>query len=253
MNRAQLANQAIPDLDVMAGECGQDFVIEFSIFFLLKEADGLAVHDGSCLDDVVGDEGTAPAIAIRCPGADDEPVRVGAGARGVACFEVPPRPDAALRTGDRADTPSSSHRGQPIQVSPMHYTPGKGPPPRVLVIMAEQWPRALLRAALEDAGYDAVGARSVLEAMRQEVVVPDRGAVGLIVIDRPVVAGAESSLAELNRRFGTPIAMLLTSAVGHAPEGPWKAILRRPVSIGQVVQAVRERLPLAATGSGSID
>jgi len=31
------------------------------------------------------------------------------------------------------------------------------PPPRILVVSGEQWPRALLRAQLDEAGYDAIG------------------------------------------------------------------------------------------------
>ncbi|HYT63063.1 MAG TPA: hypothetical protein VEL50_04145 [Gemmatimonadales bacterium] len=32
------------------------------------------------------------------------------------------------------------------------------PPPRILVVSGEQWPRALLRAQLDEAGYDPIGA-----------------------------------------------------------------------------------------------
>lgn len=39
------------------------------------------------------------------------------------------------------------------------------PPPRVLVVSGEQWPRVLLRAQLGEARYDAIGARTLSEAL----------------------------------------------------------------------------------------
>ena len=40
------------------------------------------------------------------------------------------------------------------------------PPPRILVVSAEHWPRALLRAQLDEAGYDAIGAGTLSRALR---------------------------------------------------------------------------------------
>lgn len=50
--------------------------------------------------------------------------------------------------------------------------------------MPEHWPRALLRAALREAGYDAVGAPGLSGALRYRAAAPDRGPVRLVVIDR---------------------------------------------------------------------
>jgi hypothetical protein len=131
--------------------------------------------------------------------------------------------------------------------------PGNVPPPRVVVAMAEQWPRALLRAALLEAGYDAVGARSVAEALAQGRGDPERDPIKLLVVDRPVLVGAERFLEELVSLHGRPICLLVAPAGEVAPEGPWREVLRRPVSIGEIVEAVRRHLPLASTGSGSIE
>src|SRR4051812_45044558 len=47
---------------------------------------------------------------------------------------------------------------------------------RVLIVMAAQWPRALIRAALQETGYDALGARDLDEALTYPVDEAGRGA-----------------------------------------------------------------------------
>lgn len=122
------------------------------------------------------------------------------------------------------------------------------PPPRIIVIMDDQWPRALLRAALLEAGYDAVGARSVSEALAQPLRDPERGPVRLVVIDRHDVAHHERALDELLGLHGGPIALLLSSAGEATPAGPWDYVICRPVSIGEIVAAIQVLLPLASSG-----
>src|SRR3954470_19927901 len=68
---------------------------------------------------------------------------------------------------------STSRRTPPTPPPPL--------PPRVLLVMPDQWPRALLRAALRDAGYDAVGAPGLSAALRYRPAVADRGPVRLVV------------------------------------------------------------------------
>jgi len=122
-----------------------------------------------------------------------------------------------------------------------------------MVIMDDQWPRALLRAALLDAGYDAVGARSVSEALAQTPADPERGAVRLVIIDRPVLAREDTPLADLLGAHRNPVTLLLAPAGESAPPGPWSQIIHRPVSIGDMVRVIRSLLPLTSTGSGSIE
>jgi hypothetical protein len=113
-------------------------------------------------------------------------------------------------------------------------------PARVLLIMPQQWPRALLRAELREEGYDAIGARNLSEAGRHPATDPERGPVGLVLVDDAALSpGREELLEPLLARHGRPPAILLARA-GHAvPGGPWTRVLQRPVRIEDIVQAVR--------------
>ena len=77
------------------------------------------------------------------------------------------------------------------------------PPPRILVVSAEQWPRALLRAQLDEAGYDAIGAGTLSRALRHPLDDPERGPVRLIVLDSGAVA-AELAAVEDGRLSRSP-------------------------------------------------
>jgi hypothetical protein len=125
------------------------------------------------------------------------------------------------------------------------------PAPRVLLILPEQWPRALLRAALREIGYDAVGAPGLRGALRYRATAPDRGPVRLVMIDQAALgrpdAGAE--LTALIDRHGGPELILIAKS-RQAPLPPpageiaWGRIVRRPVSIAELVDAVRAVVPL---------
>jgi len=119
--------------------------------------------------------------------------------------------------------------------------------------MREQWPRALLRAALREAGYDAVGARSLSSALRFAEPEAGRGAVGLIVLGQEALAPADrQNLEPLQRATHAPV-LLVASAGNPVEEGPWLQVLRRPVSIGELVRAVERVLPLPAEDRHPID
>jgi DNA-binding response OmpR family regulator len=130
-------------------------------------------------------------------------------------------------------------------------------PPRVLLVMPEQWPRALLRAALREAGYDALGASGLATALRYPTRSPDRGLVRLILIDQAALADEESAtlLNALFRRHGNPAPVLLARAMPAHPLPPaaaparWRRVIRRPASIAELVAAVQALLPLPP-GSG---
>jgi len=117
--------------------------------------------------------------------------------------------------------------------------------PRILIVMAEQWPRALLRAALREAGYDAIGTRSLSGALAHPTHAPDRGPVGAIVLDaatidaEPAVA-SRGAIAELVGRHAAAPVVLLASAVRADPPGHWARVIRRPFAIEDVVRAVEE-------------
>ena len=119
--------------------------------------------------------------------------------------------------------------------------------------MPEQWPRALLRAALREVGYDALGAPGLAGALRYRVEAPSRGPVRLVLVDQAALQGDEALafLTNLLHRYGHPPTILLARAVAMSeppaqPEpAPWTRILRRPVSIDGIVAAVRDLLPLS--------
>jgi hypothetical protein len=116
-----------------------------------------------------------------------------------------------------------------------------------LVVLPDQWPRALLRAQLREDGYDAVGARNVEEALTYRPEVRGRGTVRLVLVDGDALEG-ETGIEDLLARHGNPPAVVLIHATQQVPPGPWARVIRRPESIAGIVSVVRELLPL---GSGT--
>jgi hypothetical protein len=115
------------------------------------------------------------------------------------------------------------------------------------VVSAEQWPRALLRAELREAGYDAIGATTLSRALRHLPDDPGRGRVRLIVVDARAAAAERGALA-LVQRDSPRVQLVLVAGTGplSPARGPWAATLRRPVSIGDIVATVRRLVPLPA-------
>jgi hypothetical protein len=127
-------------------------------------------------------------------------------------------------------------------------------PPRILIVMEDRWPRAMLRAALLEAGYDAVGARTLLEASECPVQAPERGPVRLVIVDQHVVSGETAGLLpSLLNRLGQPTTVLIASTASSTPEGPWQVIIRRPASIGDIVEAVGSLLRPAESRDGRLE
>jgi hypothetical protein len=126
-------------------------------------------------------------------------------------------------------------------------------PPRVLVIMPEHWPRVHVRAALREAGYDAIGARTLTGALAHAARERSRGPVAAIVLDAAAaVRGNPAALDRLRLRHHAPL-VLLTSAVTSPPPGDWARTLRRPFTVGDVVRAVSELAPLPPGRRGPLD
>ena len=116
-------------------------------------------------------------------------------------------------------------------------------PPRVLVVSDEQWPRALLRAQLREAGYDAIGAGTLSRALRHPPHDPERGPVRLVVVDGGAAAAEPEALERARRRY-PDAAFVLVHRAGPVPPGPWAAALQRPVTIGEIVATVLRLFPL---------
>lgn len=127
--------------------------------------------------------------------------------------------------------------------------------------MPEQWPRALLRAALREAGYDAVGAPGLAGALHYRATAPGRGPVRLVLIDQDALGGPGSGreLTALIGRHGGPELVLLAKGGPSAPlppaarEAVWRRIVRRPAGIAELVDAVRAVQPLAPEGRRPLD
>jgi hypothetical protein len=126
-------------------------------------------------------------------------------------------------------------------------------PPRVLLVMPAQWPRALLRAALRELGYDASGTRALKGALHQAAPEAGRGPVRLVVLDQDALTTADGrQLEELRRITSAPI-VLLAPVMRRVPEGPWTRVVRRPVSIGSLVRVIETLIPLAPEARQPID
>lgn len=136
----------------------------------------------------------------------------------------------------------------------MEGDPTAAPPPRVLIVMPEQWNRALLRAALREEGYDAIGSRGVREAFRVRPDDPTRGPVQLLIVDQDAISGAAATLAPaLVRRLQQPGTVLIRRVTKATPAGEWDRVLQRPVSVEDVVTATRALLPLPRAARHPVD
>ena len=99
----------------------------------------------------------------------------------------------------------------------------------IWIIDCEHWPRALLRAELIERGFDAVGYARAADAVPSRF--PDAIVVELRGVNREEVA-------ELFK-IGVPvIGIASTPAPDWIEEFQWGALLRRPVSIGEIAEAV---------------
>ena len=102
----------------------------------------------------------------------------------------------------------------------------------VWIIDPEQWPRAMLRAELIERGFDAVGYLSVADAVAQ------LGARFPDVIVTELRGANRDDVAQLFQ-IGVPVI-----GIAGLPEPEWlsdfkwAALLRRPVSIGEIADRI---------------
>jgi hypothetical protein len=126
-------------------------------------------------------------------------------------------------------------------------------PPRILLVMPTQWPRALLRAALREGGYDAIGTRTVRGARTLVASDEGRGPVRLILLDQDALTeDAREDLDQL-RRASDAAMVLLAPATRRASEGSWTGVLRRPLTVGELAHAIKRLVPLAPAARRPID
>src|SRR5512138_368335 len=134
----------------------------------------------------------------------------------------------------------------------MLNTPDERLPPRILVVMPEQWPRSLLRAELIEAGYDVLGARDRMEADHLLEGSGDRGPVRMVLIDQAAVSAQAGDAGAWGQLAPGALHVLLASGLGQVPDGPWSKVLRRPLRLGEIVAAVSASVPLSESGGGQI-
>ena len=102
----------------------------------------------------------------------------------------------------------------------------------VWIIDTEQWPRALLRAELIERGFDAVGYETVRDAIDSLPVRPP----GIIVVD---IKGQPLPLVERLLAIGVPVIVVGgIPDINDLPAREWAAVFRRPVSLGEIADAV---------------
>ncbi len=113
----------------------------------------------------------------------------------------------------------------------------------VWVIDANQWPRALLVAELTERGYDVSGFAGIAAAL---LALPSREAAQplLALLE---LAGIEAEPSDLRQLLARGIRLVgicdARSARGRlAAELPWSALLRRPCTIGEIVDRVESLL-----------
>jgi VIT1/CCC1 family predicted Fe2+/Mn2+ transporter len=81
----------------------------------------------------------------------------------------------------------------------------------------------------------------------------ERGPVRLIVLDQDALTyGDGQDLEALRESAGAPV-VLLAPVMRRPPEGPWARVFHRPVSVGALVRAIEELVPLAADARRPID
>ena len=111
----------------------------------------------------------------------------------------------------------------------------------IWIIDAEQWPRAMLRAELIERGFDAVGYVTVRDAIESLLLRPPHA----IVVD---LRGQPLALVERLQTIGVPILIVAgTPEINDLPKERWEAVMRRPVSIGDIA----DRIGAMVRGSGA--
>jgi len=106
----------------------------------------------------------------------------------------------------------------------------------VWIIDPEQWPRALLRAELIERGIDAVGYLRAGDALAQ---------LGSRFPDLIVVDLRAATRDEVSQLFQAGVPVIAIAGIPESPwisEFPWSAVLRRPISIGEIADTVKSRI-----------
>jgi DNA-binding NtrC family response regulator len=129
---------------------------------------------------------------------------------------------------------------------------------RIWVVDAEHWPRAYLLAELTERGYDVTGFETARDAVVRAIVASDQRPA-LMVIDLHGQSSDHKALDALVRQEIPTVAIAGTTTAAATPvtadgvigDHPWAATLRRPLTIGTIVEAVSRLLSAPARSRGS--
>jgi hypothetical protein len=119
----------------------------------------------------------------------------------------------------------------------------------VWIVEREHWPRACLRAELIERGHDAVGFETVNDLLVALATPRPRPAAVVLVLEGLALTPHALGVLE---RTGIPLVAVAGAVEAAAPlvrGRRWAALLRRPVSLGAVVGAVKRVLAAAQTSS----
>ncbi len=108
----------------------------------------------------------------------------------------------------------------------------------VVLVVPSHWERALLRAELIERGHEAFAAEDLGDPELLGAPPEDSERVGVVVLDRAAVAGKPDWLLVSLRSRYHGAAFVLLDGAGAAAGGTWDAVLRRPISVGDVARAV---------------
>jgi DNA-binding response OmpR family regulator len=112
--------------------------------------------------------------------------------------------------------------------------------PVVWVIDSQQWPRAYLRAELDEHGFETVGYAQLSEAVADlRLRAPRPEAIVVELHDQYL----EAILLEGLTGSGIPVVLLTGSMErdeGTTKGYGWAAVMKRPFTIGAVVEMVQE-------------
>jgi hypothetical protein len=109
--------------------------------------------------------------------------------------------------------------------------------PVVWIVNADHWPRAYLRAELIERGYDAIGFVTLRDAITRLLLARSRRP-RLLVIDLHGEV-TDDRVRDVLLRERVPV-LGIADGAHSAPEtrAPFVAILRRPLTIGAIAEAV---------------
>jgi hypothetical protein len=122
---------------------------------------------------------------------------------------------------------------------------------QIWIVGSEHWPRAFLRAELIERGHDAVGFDTLGDAVTGLATSPS-SRPDLIVLDLHELPVADEELVGSLFRYGVPIVAIAGAAEAgdeRLRDHPWAGFLRRPITIGAIVESIGDRLgsmPLTA-------